>query len=786
MPVPPAEPLPPNPDPVLNAPLTPEIIARHGLLPEEYERICSILGRIPTLTELGVFSVMWSEHCSYKNSRPLLRGFPTAKADPASPGQILVKAGEENAGVVDLGDGWAVCFKIESHNHPSAIEPFEGAATGVGGIIRDIFTMGARPVLLTNSLRFGSLDNPAVRHLFRGVVSGISHYGNCIGIPNVGGDVYFDPCYEGNPLVNALCLGLVKKDEIKLGRASGPGNPVYYVGAPTGRDGLGGASFASKELSEESKADRPAVQKGDPFMEKLLLEACLEMMAVPGLVVGIQDMGAAGLTCSTCETASRGGMGIEIELTRVPQREPGMNSYEILLSESQERMLVIVQKGREHELEEIFAKWDLPAAHVGTVTETGLMVVRHHGVEVVRVPARALADEGPVYHREAREPAYLATTQAWSAASLPEPDLAEIESILERLLGHPTLAEKRWIWRQYDHMVQAATAVEPGSDAAVVRLTLDASGGGKLEKVLAIANDGNGRYVYLNPYRGGLIAVAECLRNLACTGARPLAMTDNLNYGNPYKPEVFYQLRESVRGLAEACRFFDVPVCGGNVSLYNERSDGGIDPTPTVSVAGILDHPEHVPTSFAGPLPDGSWPVLVLVGGAPDELGASQYLGIIHGLKTGDAPALDLEKEKALHDFLRAQIATGEVASAHDLSDGGLLVAVAEMLFSPDATYGARLELALDEEQTPRLDAALFGEVQTRVLLAVAERASGAVINAAAAVGLPAQVLGQVQARPQLDVAVPAHRANFRWDVTALRRIWTDAIPSRMARPGLE
>lgn len=786
MPATTADPLPPNPDPVLNAPMSPELVDQHGLLPEEYERICTILGREPTLTELGVFSVMWSEHCSYKNSRPLLRGFPTTKADPSAPGQVLVKAGEENAGVVDLGDGWAVCFKIESHNHPSAIEPFEGAATGVGGIVRDIFTMGARPVLLTNSLRFGDLDQPAVRHLFRGVVAGIAHYGNCLGIPTVGGDVYFDPSYEGNPLVNALCLGVVRKDAIKLGRASGPGNPVYYVGAATGRDGLGGAAFASKELTEESAADRPAVQKGDPFMEKLLLEACLEMMAVPGLVVGIQDMGAAGLTCSTCETASRGGMGIEIELDHVPQREPGMNSYEILLSESQERMLVIVQAGREHELEEIFAKWDLPAARVGVVTETGLMVVRHHGIEVARIPAKALADEGPVYHREAREPAYLATTQAWPAESLPDLQLDEVEAVLTKLLGHPTLAEKRWIWRQYDHMVRAATAVEPGGDAAVVRLQLDQPDGGKVEKSIAIANDGNGRYVYLNPYRGGLIAVAECLRNLACVGARPLALTDNLNYGNPYKPEVFYQLRESVRGLADACRHFDVPVCGGNVSLYNERSNGGIDPTPTVSIAGILDHPENVPTSFAGPLEDGSWPLLLLVGGVPDELGASQYLGIIHGLKTGDTPSIDLDREAVLHAFLREQIGRGVIASAHDLSDGGLLVAVAEMLFGPRGTLGARLELALDPENPGRLDAALFGEVQTRVLLAVAERDAMGVINAAAAAGLPAQILGQVQALPQLDLAVPELQANFRWDTAALRHTWSEAIPSRMARPGLE
>ncbi|HTB62821.1 MAG TPA: phosphoribosylformylglycinamidine synthase subunit PurL, partial [Opitutales bacterium] len=534
--------LPPNPDPVLNVAITPELVRKHNLLPEEFERIKTLLGREPNLTELGVFSVMWSEHCSYKNSRKLLRHFPTAKADPNAPGQVLVKAGEENAGVIDIGDGWAISFKIESHNHPSAVEPFEGAATGVGGIIRDIFTMGARPVLLTNSLRFGALTSPTTKRLFRGVVSGIAHYGNCIGIPNVGGDIYFDPCYEGNPLVNALCLGVLRHDQIKRGAARGPGNPVYYVGAATGRDGLGGASFASRELSAESAADRPAVQKGDPFLEKLLLEACLEMMAVPGLVVGIQDMGAAGLTCSTCETASRGGTGIHIELDHVPQRETGMNSYEILLSESQERMLVIVQKGREAELEAIFQKWDLHAARIGEVTSGHDMLVSHHGIPVVKIPAKALADEAPLYDREALEPASLAISRAWTpeSAGLADLDMVGIRDSLPQLLSHPTIAEKRWVWRQYDHMVQAGAALLPGADAAVVRVRL----GGR-EKFLAIANDCNNRYCALNPRRGGQIAVVECLRNLACSGAHPLGMTNNLNFGNPYKPENFYMMREA-------------------------------------------------------------------------------------------------------------------------------------------------------------------------------------------------------------------------------------------------
>ena len=776
--------LPPNPDPVLNAAITPELVRKHNLLPEEYERIKNILGREPVLTELGVFSVMWSEHCSYKNSRKLLRNFPTAKADANAPGQVLVKAGEENAGVIDIGDGWAISFKIESHNHPSAVEPFEGAATGVGGIIRDIFTMGARPVLLTNSLRFGELSSPSAKHLFRGVVSGIAHYGNCIGIPNVGGDIYFDPCYEGNPLVNALCLGVLRHDQIKRGTARGPGNPVYYVGAATGRDGLGGASFASRELSAESAADRPAVQKGDPFMEKLLLEACLEMMAVPGLVIGIQDMGAAGLTCSTCETAARGGSGIHIELDKVPQRETGMNAYEILLSESQERMLVIVQKGREAELEAIFKKWDLHAARIGEVTEGGEMLVTHHGVPVVKIPAKALTDEGPLYDREATEPAHLAAAHAWTpeGAGLPDLDLAGTRETLPQLLSHPTIAEKRWVWRQYDHMVQAGAVLLPGADAAVVRVRL----GGR-ERLLAIANDCNNRYCYLNPRRGGQIAVVECLRNLACAGAHPLGMTNNLNFGNPYKPENFYMMREAVAGLAEACRAFDVPVVGGNVSLYNESPAGAIDPTPTVSIAGVVDRLEHVTTTT---LKTGD-EALFLLGGWPHELGGSYYLGVRHGLKTGDAPALDFAEEKKLQNFVRAQIRTGRVVAAHDLAEGGLLVALSEMLFATHKTFGADLDLrgaaaaATAAGRKFRLDALLFGESQGRIILAVKPEYARALPKAAEAAGVPVVLLGEGHGEAILKVIAPTpagdNSLTITWPVGKLRETWTDAIPQAMA-----
>jgi len=766
--------LPPNPDPVLNQPITPELVKKHGLLPEEYEKVRQHLGGDPTLTELGIFSVMWSEHCSYKNTRPLLKGFPTEKRGATENfGRVLVKAGEENAGIIDVGDGWAIAFKIESHNHPSAIEPFEGAATGVGGIIRDIFTMGARPVLLTNSLRFGELSSPATKRLLRGVVSGIAHYGNCVGVPTVGGDVYFDRSYEGNPLVNALCLGTLRHDQIRRGRATGVGNPVYYVGAATGRDGLGGAAFASKELSAESSSDRPAVQKGDPFMEKLLIEACLEMMAVPGLVVGIQDMGAAGLTCSTCETASRGGAGIEIELDGVPQREPGMNSYEIMLSESQERMLVIVQKGRESEIEQVFEKWDLHAAHVGTVTDTGRMVVRQHGVVVADIPAPALTDNAPVYQREARRPAYLDETSRWTpqGSGLADLDLAGAAAALPRLLSHPTIASKRWIYRQYDHMVQHGTVVLPGSDAGVVRLRLGSS-----EKFIAISNDCNGRYCYLNPRRGALIAMVECLRNLVCAGATPLAMTDNLNFGNPYKPENFYQLKECVEGLAEACRFFDVPVVGGNVSLYNESPEGAIDPTPTVSVVGFIEKEAHITRQFARAGAAG----LILLGGAPAELGGSQYLGVIHGLKTGDAPAVDLPAEKRLQDFLLAQIRAGRVCSAHDLSEGGLLVAISEKLFG-DARLGAAVDLSGLE--APRLDALLFGESQGRVVISVAPADLSAVLDAARAAGVPADGIGA--AAPGANLSVKTAHGTLEWSVSGLRLGWETSIESAMKRPGL-
>jgi phosphoribosylformylglycinamidine synthase len=760
-----SSPLPPNPDPVLNVEITQELIDQHGILPEEYKQILEILGREPNLTELGIFSVMWSEHCAYKNTRKLLRLFPTEKKDKEAIGQVLVKAGEENAGVIDVGDGWGVAFKIESHNHPSAIEPFEGAATGVGGIVRDIFTMGARPILLTNSLRFGDIKDPHVKRLFRGVVSGISHYGNCLGIPNMGGDVYFDDCYEGNPLVNALCAGILRHEDIQKGAATGVGNPVYYVGPGTGRDGLGGASFASRELTEESAEDRPAVQKGDPFMEKLLLEACLEMMAIPGLVVGIQDMGAAGLTCSTCETASRGNAGIEIDLDLVPQRETGMNSYEIMLSESQERMLVIVQKGREKELEEVFEKWDLYAAHIGEVKEGDRMVVRHKGVVVADLPAKSLTDEAPVYDQPATEPPHVVAARDWSPSQILDISANQVESSLKNLLSHPTIASKRWVWQQYDHMVMSGCKIEPGSDAGVVRLSIAG-----IDKYLAIANDCNNRFCQLDPYKGAQIAFVECMRNLACSGAKALAVTDNLNFGNPNKPEAYFMLKECVKGLADACTFFDVPVVGGNVSLYNEHGEGSIDPTPVVSMVGLIDHQDQVTRSQV----QEAGLELLLLGGWSNELGGSYYLQTEYGKKEGSVPELNLENEMKLQKLLISQIESGKIKAAHDLSEGGFMVCLAEMLFGSN-----KLGLSLSIPVAERLDAILFGESQGRVIVAVNPSDSEGLITFAQSAGVQIDSLGTTDKTGILKVNFGKEEV-LDVKVDELHLVWENAIPQHM------
>jgi phosphoribosylformylglycinamidine synthase II len=751
------------PDPAV----TPELVAKHGLTPEEFARIRTILGREPNFTELGIFSVMWSEHCSYKNSRLELRKFPTTGP------RVLVKAGEENAGVIDIGDGWGVAFKMESHNHPSAVEPFQGAATGVGGILRDIFTMGARPIFLMNSLRFGDIregkPNAATnRRLLSGVVSGIAHYGNCIGVPTVGGEVYFDASYDGNPLVNVFCLGTLRTSEIRRGAATGLGNPVFYVGNRTGRDGLAGAAFASRDLTEDSKADRPAVQVGDPFIEKLLLEACLELFQHPEAVVGVQDMGAAGLTCSTCETASRGGTGIEIDLALVPQREPGMTPYETMLSESQERMLIIVRAGHEKTVTDIFEKWDLPCALIGRVTDDGLMRVKDHGVTVAEIPARQLADEAPLYKREARRPVDLDARQKLNLDAVRQPD--DLTEILPRLLATPDLASKRWIYRQYDHMVQVGTVIGPGSDAAVIRVPT----GQDSWKYLAASVDCNAHYVAAEPRLGALIAMAECARNLAMTGAEPLALTDNLNFGNPHNPENFYQLQQSVDGLAEGCRAFEIPVTGGNVSLYNQSPAGAIDPTPTVGIVGLIREAKDITPSHFQKKGD----YIVLVGSAADgsvggELGASLYLREIHGLKRGAPPKLDLDREKKLHAAVLAAIRLGAVHSAHDLAEGGLLIALAECAIGGQHRLGAEIGIDLPHE---RLDALLFGETQSRALLTIARERAGEVFELFRTHDVPAWGIGVV-ADDDLCVEIQGPTPlKLKWSVAELHRAWDESL----------
>jgi phosphoribosylformylglycinamidine synthase subunit PurL len=799
--------------PTTDPAITPELVQKHNLTPDEYQKLKGILGREPTYTELGIFSVMWSEHCSYKNSRPLLRTFPTK-----SP-KILVGAGEENAGIIDVGDGLAIAFKIESHNHPSAVEPFQGAATGVGGIIRDIFTMGARPVCAVNSLRFGPItanggaarpgatpgdDTSAVannRRLFSGVVSGIAHYGNCFGIPTIAGEVYFDKSYEGNPLVNAFCLGVLRHEQIVRGAAKGVGNPVFYVGPATGRDGLAGAAFASQDLTEESaEIQRGAVQVGDPFMEKLVCEACLELLAT-GAVAGIQDMGAAGLTCSTCETAARAGTGIEIDLAKVPQRAPNMTPYEIMLSESQERMLIIVQKGREDEVKRIFDKWDLPWAEIGRVTDTGRMVVRNQGEVCADIPAKKLTDEAPIYEREAREPEYLRAVRSFTLANVP--DVSDAQAVLKTLLAWPSIASKNWVYRQYDHMVRDGTVLCPGSDAAVLRIKADSVPLGAVaedaaparvsEKYLAVSVDCNAAYVYLDPYEGSKTVVAEAARNLACSGAVPLGVTDNLNFGNPLKPEIFWQLRESVRGLAEACRAFNAPVTGGNVSLYNQSPNGPIDPTPTVAMVGLVERPEHVTTQWFKDEGD----AIILLGAPVDladpllGLGGSAYLQVIHHLKTGTPPRCSLEAERELHLALRALIHSGAIKSAHDCSDGGLAVALAECCISQQVAretpncIGASIDLSAfinvegqqNEKAPARLDSLLFGETQGRIVITTSSIEAVKVVERAKLLGIQAARVGSVGG---VKLSISAGTPQFSWAIEELYDLWWNSIALAM------
>jgi phosphoribosylformylglycinamidine synthase len=754
--------------PTTDPKLTPELVAKHGLTPEEFERIKKILGREPNFTELGIFSVMWSEHCSYKNSRLELKKFPTTGPN------ILVKAGEENAGVVDIGDGWAIAFKMESHNHPSAIEPFQGAATGVGGIIRDIFTMGARPEFCLNSLRFGPIDENrkpesgkrkeqilANRRLFAGVVSGIAHYGNCIGLPTIGGEIYFDESFEGNPLVNVFCLGLLRHDQLARGAARGVGNPVFYVGAETGRDGLAGAAFASRELTEESKEDRPAVQVGDPFKEKLLLEACLELLASDA-VAGIQDMGAAGLTCSTCETASRGGSGIEIDLAKVPKREPGMTPYEILLSESQERMLIIAKRGKEKIVRRIFDKWDVPWAEIGRVTDDGMMRVRNNGSVAAEIPAKPLAEEAPLYSREVERPS---RRDLLDPATLPMIDNREA---MRQLLRDPNIASKNWVYRQYDHTVRTGTMVKPGSDAAVFHVKY-------ANKILAATSDCNSFYCALDPREGAKIAVAEAARNLICSGAKPLAVTDNLNFGNPYKPENFWQLREAVEGAAEACRAFETPVTGGNVSLYNESPAGVVDPTPTIGMVGLIHKEAHITTQWFKNAGD----EIILVGKIGDELGGSRFLKVCHGKKLGPPPRVNLDHEIKVQTAVRDLIRAGFIKSAHDCSEGGLAVAVAESCFNPKQRIGAVIRCSHGPAGRPEktsqsyVATTLFNESQSRIVISVAPVNFEKTISMLEDAGVPFQRLGAVGG-DQLSVQIGEQK--LTWPIAGLYDDWWNSI----------
>jgi phosphoribosylformylglycinamidine synthase subunit PurL len=678
--------------------ITRDLIEQHQLTPAEYEKIVSLLGREPSYTELGVFSVMWSEHCSYKSSRIHLKKLPTS-------GKYVLQGPGENAGIIGIGGGWVVAFKIESHNHPSYIEPFQGAATGVGGILRDIFTMGARPIAVMDSLRFGPLqDSPNAlrnRRVLSGVVSGIAHYGNCFGVPTVGGECVFEECYSANPLVNVFALGVCKENEIFYARASGIGNPVIYVGAKTGRDGIHGASMASAEFTEESKQKRPNVQVGDPFLEKLLLEACLEAMKT-GAIVAIQDMGAAGLTSSSCEMGSRGGVGIDIDLDHVPQREPGMTAYEMLLSESQERMLLVAEKGREDEVFRVFRKWGLDAVTIGVVTADGNLRVRHHGKVVAEIPNAALADEAPRYDRPHN-------VKPWRKAPLeapdPIPESRDLNADLLRLIASPDLCSKRWIWEQYDYTVRTNTIVGPGSDSAVVRVKETGAS-------IAMSLDGNGRYCYLDPREGAKLAVAECCRNLATTGAVPVAATNNLNFGNPERPEIMAQLVEAIEGIAEACAFFEAPITGGNVSLYNETLGEGIYPTPVLGIIGLMKTAVPAPVQFRG-----VGAQILLVGGfVPSDarsFGSSEYAKVVLGRLWGLPPRLDLDYEKRVHDCVREILAAGLAHSAHDLSDGGLAVALSECC---TREIGADVTLA----GTERAEFALFGEAPSRILLTTA------------------------------------------------------------------
>ncbi len=725
--------------------ITEEVIKEHGLSAEEYRNIVKTLGRDPNLLELGIFSVMWSEHCSYKSSRVHLKNFPTK-------GPYVLQGPGENAGIVDIGGGLAVAFKMESHNHPSFIEPYQGAATGVGGILRDIFTMGARPIASLNSLRFGSPENPRTAYLLEGVVAGIAGYGNCIGVPTVGGEVYFNDSYNGNCLVNVMTAGLLKKDRIFRGTAKGAGNPVMYVGSRTGRDGIHGATMASDVFGEGGEERRPTVQVGDPFAEKLLLEACLELFKTDH-VVGIQDMGAAGLTSSSVEMASRGGMGIEIDIDRVPRREEGMTAYEVMLSESQERMLMVVRKGAEEEVKKIFGKWDLEAEVIGRVVEGNSIRIFEGGAIAAEIPVAALTDDAPVYNRPAKRPASQDSINRLDLSNIPEP--SDYNETLLRLMSSGNIASKEWIYRQYDHMVRTDTVVCPGSDAAVIRIK-------GTDKALALTVDCNSRYCYLDPFTGGSIAVAEAARNIVASGARPIAITDCLNFGNPEREEVMWQFGEAIMGIREACLTLGVPVIGGNVSFYNETSGVSIHPTPTIGMVGLIeDIGRHTAQWFRN---EGD--LIALIGKNAAGLGGSEYLKIVHNKEAG-LPSIDLQNEKSVQEACLKAVRECIIVSAHDASEGGLAVALAEACLNPKGELGAEVKI---DAGGLRADDLLFGEAQSRIIVSLKEKDLDRLKGVCASAGAPVSVIGRVT-RGELKI-----NGLIKIPVSAVGKAWGGAL----------
>jgi len=750
--------------------LAPKLAVELGLNLDEYAKIVAIQGRTPSVTELYMYSLMWSEHCSYKHSKKALRMFPTT-------GEFVLQGPGENAGVISVGDGWAVAFKMESHNHPSAIEPYQGAATGVGGIIRDIFTMGARPIASLDSLRFGTLDKPRQRYLFEGAVAGIGGYGNCLGVPTVGGEVYFEEAYEGNCLINAMSIGLMREENLTRAVAAGPGNLVLLIGSTTGRDGIGGAStLASQEFDEKAEDKRPSVQVGDPFEEKLLIEACLELLG-KGLLVGLGDLGAAGLTSSASEMASRGGVGLDIDVTKIPAREEAMKPFEFMVSESQERMLAIVEPEKLEDAQAVCAKWGLRSTVIGSVTDTGRFVVREGAEIVADMPAATLAHDAPEYDPEMVRPAYLDEVQAFDPASLQHPTgAAELGELLCDLLASPNICSRAWIYRQYDHQVMVNTLVLPGSDAAVIRIG-DTGRGETTDTAIAASSDCNGRYCYLDPYVGAQIAFAEAARNVACAGGRPAAITDCLNFGNPEKPEVFWTFHEAVRGLSDACAAFGVPVISGNVSFYNESFGKAIYPTPVVGLVGVLeDASKRVTMAFKD-----AGDVIVLLGETDAELGGSEYLKAVHGLVAGRPPAIDLAAEKAIHTALLEAIAKGLVKSAHDCSEGGTAVALAECCIG--GNVGA--VVALDDDLSP-VDS-LFSESQGRVIVTCAEADAEALLAVFGGYDVPWSVIGEVggdrlSIEAKVDLPVEALRA--AWEPTLERLVHGDAPLSEELHEG--